>query len=586
MYQIICKAGLFLSLFIALTVSAAATNWNGDWDSNFGQLRLLQNGDRLYGDYQERGVIEGKISPDGRKAHAVFVYTDGRWGYVQWRVSNGRLAGTWNWSGDGPPNPKGKSWTATRASARTSPLRFADQFVEKYPTDPTFARGPARDWLASVTSSSPSPSPSPAPGPRNGLSEWYTGFTLANLGQGFAIELDVIHYDGARTAAVDMSIFVAPGQNCPRSLHTAFCEELRDRSDTRGYVDVTVTGVTMINLGQTTDTTLEATFRLPGDRNDRVIRIFDALNWYGASIHHPRRGYDFSGYAQLRPHLCEQMQCQNAVFADIRNNPSAYRGNVDRSYIVRMINLPNEIEQSHQLRSCCAPAPQPSPPPAPNPGPRPLLSDAWVILEETSENLGEISISPEGRSLAASGKLRGFFETSEDHDTVFTLISSTDEALAFDLVAYAGQSGESKNGQLLIELPAYARNNPRGTLIVGDEVLLVELVKPIPGMEPGEVGDTPAIGIYSVNYRLRDVPPDRTVRLRSQGDRSSRIVGDISPDTSGLQMLACAPEIEAQRFMDASFQARLNLLSSSWCQVTNGQIAGWLPGRYLVPEAN
>ncbi|MEL6921080.1 MAG: hypothetical protein AAFO77_08645, partial [Pseudomonadota bacterium] len=134
------------------TISAAATNWNGDWNSSFGQLRLLQNGDRLYGDYQERGVIEGRISPDGRNARAVFVYNDGRWGTIQWRIANDRISGTWSWSQNGIAEPKnGNSWTATRTSARTSPLKYADQFAEKYPTgDPNFTEAGVGDWVDEI----------------------------------------------------------------------------------------------------------------------------------------------------------------------------------------------------------------------------------------------------------------------------------------------------------------------------------------------------------------------------------------------------------------------------------------------------
>lgn len=578
------SAPLAIAMLMATGLSAKANDWNGDWNSNFGQLRLLQNGDRLYGDYQERGVIEGKISRDGRTARAVFVYNDGRWGYVTWRLANDKFSGTWNWSADGIPDPKsGKSWTATRASARTSPLKFSDQFAEKYPANNAgFANGPALNWIASVGGGSRAIQPNGTA--RAGLSEWYSGYTLSNLDPGFTIELDVIHFEGANTASVDISIFVPPGRTCPDAMHAGLCDELVSKANVSGSVDAQVTGVRMINLGSR-DETLEATFRLPGDRNDRVLRVFDALNWYGATIHHPQRGYDYEGFAVSRPHLCEQAQCQDAVFDDIRNNPAAYRGNVDRGYVNRMINLPNRIDQSSPTL-CCAPPPAPTPNSAPQNGPRPLLSDAWVILEETSENLGEISISPDRGSLAASGVLRGFFETGQPHDTVFTLAGSTDEAIAFDLVAYAGQSGESKTGRLLIELPAFARTNPRGTLIIGDEVLLVELVRPIPGLEPEEVGDTPAIGIYSVNYRLRDVPRDRSLRLRREPNRSSGIVGSISPNARQLQVLACAPEISAQRFSDADGRTRLNLLSASWCQVTNGQIAGWLPGRYLTPDTN
>ncbi|MEL6920268.1 MAG: hypothetical protein AAFO77_04475, partial [Pseudomonadota bacterium] len=449
---------------------------------------------------------------------------------------------------------------------------------------PNFTEAGVGDWVDEIAGRvSPNP-PNIGPGARDGLSALYGGYALSNIEPAYDIDVEVIHYRGSNTADVDISIFVNPGQACPRAMHTAFCAELASLADSRGDVDVTTTGVAIVNLGNIGET-IEATFRLPGDRRDRLIRLRREATYFSGFIHHPRRGYDYEGFAVGRPHLCEQAQCLDEIFEDVRDNPQRFRGNVDRGYIVAMLNRPNNIAQSHRgVRP--QPQPQPQPAPAPGPGPRPLLTDAWVILEETNENLGEISFSPDGGRLAASGVLRSFFETGDDHDTVFTFAGSTGEAVSFDLVTYAGQSGESKTGRLIVELPSYATNNPRGSLIVGDEVLLIELARPIPGVDPSDVGDTPAIGIYSVNYRLRDVPLDRSVRLRQEPNRSSGTVGGISPNARQLQLLNCTGNINAQRFQDASFDGKMALLSASWCQVTNGQLAGWLPGRYLVPETN
>ncbi|MEM1376429.1 MAG: hypothetical protein AAGG69_03475 [Pseudomonadota bacterium] len=574
-----------LSALFGAASSALANDWNGDWNSDFGQLRLLQNGDRLYGDYANNGVIEGRISPDGITARAIFFHLEGRWkgqwGTVEWRKANDRIGGTWAWSGAGITKPKnGNSWTATRTSARTSPLRFADQFVEKYPTnDPNFGEGPFPDWISAVAGTA---RPTPPQNVRDGLSDWYGGYTLTNMDGAFNIEADVIHYRGADTAAVDISIFVNPGQPCPRVMHTGFCAELATKADSRGNIEVTTTGVTFLNRGNISET-IEVTFRLPGDRNDRALRISREATYLNAIMYHPRRGFDYSGYASYRQHICEQAQCMDEIFRDVRDNPARYRGNVDRGYITRMINLPNAIQQSHQGSQ---PQPSPQPNPQPSPDPRPLLSDAWVVLEETSDNLGEISFGPGPGGISASGVLRGFFNTGDDHQTDFALVSSTGEAVAFELITYAGQSGERKEGRLIVELPAFARDNPRGTLIVGDEILLVELARPTRGVDPRDVGDTPAIGIYSVNYRLRDVALDRSVRLMREPGSSTGFVGVISPNARQLQMLKCDANIDSQQFQSASFERKMALLSPHWCQVTNGQVAGWLPGRFLVPESN
>lgn len=576
----------FVSAFVVMITmmisEALADTWNGDWNSSFGQLRLLQNGDRLFGDYQDRGVIEGKISPDGREARAFFIYQDGRWGTVQWRIAGDRLSGTWNWSTNGLPEAKGSNtWTATREAARTSPLRFADQTRSRFPADDAINQEPYLTWLR--FGYPPQPSPSSGPDPVAELSNWYGGYDLTNIDPAFDIGIDAIHYSGSNAVAVDFSIFVNPDGTCPQVMHNEFCDELRALADTRGYVEVSATGATIINRGNVGET-LEATFRLPGDRFDRALRIRREATYFSASIHHFERGYDFGGYAQGRSHFCEQTRCAADLFDDLRTNPRSYLGNVDRGAILRMINLPDRIAASHQSTRPAPQQPSTGQGQGPSGGARTLFSDAYTILDETSENLGEVVFSPNGGQLAASGRLRNFFEISEDHETVFTLIQQTDQAVAFELTVYAGQSGESKQGRLMVELPSYARNNPRGTLMVADEIFLVELVRPIPGTDTSELGDTPAIGIYSTSYRLRDVPLDRAMQLRSGPDRSTGVVGTIAPQSTGLQMLGCAREINSQLFEAAGLNERLLLLSSTWCQITNYEISGWVPGIYLVPE--
>lgn len=568
---------LFTATLIAWSSSAFANNWQGNWDSNFGELRLMQNGDRLFGDYQERGTIEGRISRDGRSARAVFVYTDGRWGTVQWRIANDKIAGTWHWSQNGLPDPKTNSWTATRDTVRTSRLRYASEARIAYPRrDALFDQGPVQNWLAFSDSSNVAPSPSPnlAADPRDGLGLWYGGYSLREATAAFDIEIDIIHFDGQNAGAVDMSIFVKRGSQCPPALHTAFCDELMSGADSRSYVKATVTGNSIVNrsIGQA----MWITFQLPGDQRDRLLVIGREATYFTATIHHPRRGFDFIGTAIGRSHLCEQTACSNDVFIDLRNNPNKYRGSYDSAYTTPVYNLPNNIGQSHNTTMRPAPS-RPS---------RPMLSDAWAILDETSENLGTISFSGGGNGIQANGTLNGFFETGSPHETEYRFMTSTDEAVAFSLTIFAGQSGERRNGQLIVELPSFARDNPKGTLVVGEDVFLVELVRPTRGLDPSEVGDAPAIGVYAPLYGLRGIPSGRTIVLRKEASRSSSEVGRLRPDARDLTVIRCTPDIDSARFDSAGPGGKLAMLSSSWCQITNNEFAGWLPGRYLSPQNN
>ncbi|MAY62341.1 MAG: hypothetical protein CML29_09020 [Rhizobiales bacterium] len=568
-------------LVLSLSATLAADDWNGDWESRFGQLRLLENGDRLYGDLADKAVIEGRISPDGRTARAVVVYENGSWMLVEWRRAQDRIAGNWASSGDGLPTKKnGQSWTATRMSARTSLLKFADQFVEKYPTiDTVFGKGPAPAWIAEIAGPSPTASvePSAPPAqrtePREGLSNWYASFSLDQLTPAYEADLDVINYRGVERASANIVFSVYPGHPCPATMNTGFCDELGSRADERGYVRAETTAARIGPLPNGGEA-LWVSFRLPGDTFDRLLLITARDR---ASIHHPTRGYDYEGTASRRTHICERAPCTRDVFDEARRENRHANAAGYQNFIYA---LPNRIAES---RRNGRPEPQRTQGQRKPERPRSQMSDAWVILDETSENLGTISIRQDGTRLAASGELNGFFETGRPHETQFSERHSTREAVAFDLTVSAGSSGERKSGRLVVELPAYRGDNPRGTLIVGEEIFLVSLVRPMQGMEPAEVGDTPAIGIYSMDYLLTNVPAGKTLKLRKEPGRSASVVGELSAGTAGLQMMKCEPEIDSWQFEHANPTDRLAMLSAAWCQVTNGRFAGWLPGRYLKP---
>ena len=577
--------GAILLLLAAAPVSAQ--DWTGNWKTTYGQLRLVQDGDRLYGDYAERGVIEGRIGPDGRTVRGFFVRNDGGWGPVEWRREGERFAGTWAWGRQGIAALRGGTkWTGRRTARRPGRLRYAVGGRQGWPKDDAFAQEPFRSWIL-FRDRAPAPQAQAQPqaqgDPRSQLSELYGGYVLTNIEPAFSIGADVIHFRDANTASVDLSIYARPGGQCPPVMHTALCRELRDAADTRGFVRAQVTGVTLVNLNDIGET-IRIGFRLAGDRTDRLMRLRREATYFSAAIFHPRRGYDYEGFAKGRSHVCEQSQCQNAVFTDLRDNPERYRLRLSSGKVARLINGPNDIARSH---GGARPAPSPSPSPAPAPAPRALLDDAYAILDETSENLGTVRFSLQDGRLAASGSLENFFDRAGSSDTVFTQSALTDQAVAYDLTVYPPSgNGRAKQGRLLVELPSHATGNPRGTLIVGRDVMLVELVRPTRGLDPQDVGDTPAIGIYAVAYDLRDVPAGRTLRLRKEPQRDAAVVGSLPAAARGLQILKCARDINSERFRTASQASREAMLAATWCQITDSRLAGWVPGRYLRPVAN
>lgn len=90
-------------LLVASAVAArAAGAWEGSWETSFGELRLLQDGDRVHGDYGVTGMIEARVSPDGRTLRGAFNRHDGDWGLMQFELAaDGRSwTGRWGWNDD------------------------------------------------------------------------------------------------------------------------------------------------------------------------------------------------------------------------------------------------------------------------------------------------------------------------------------------------------------------------------------------------------------------------------------------------------------------------------------------------------
>ena len=80
-YRAAASALAMLAFLLAHIATAyAAGPWEGSWNTDFGELRLLQDDDRVYGDYDTTGMIEARVSPDGRTLRGAFNRHDGQWG--------------------------------------------------------------------------------------------------------------------------------------------------------------------------------------------------------------------------------------------------------------------------------------------------------------------------------------------------------------------------------------------------------------------------------------------------------------------------------------------------------------------------
>lgn len=107
-------------------------------------------------------------------------------------------------------------------------------------------------------------------------------------------------------------------------------------------------------------------------------------------------------------------------------------------------------------------------------------------------------------------------------------------------------------------------------------------------VEDMESGDMPGIGVTGPAYQLRNVPEGRLLSLRSEPARGSDKTGAIPSDADYITLSGCTPDVDNLTFEQADIDARLDLLSRSWCLINyvdnNGQAHdGYVPGAYLQP---
>lgn len=99
-------------------VVAAMQPWRGSWQTTFGELRLIHDGNRVHGDYANIGRIEGTY--DASTGRLVGTFTNGgRTGHLSFVLKGGAFEGTWGWS----KSTMTRSWTGTQSSKSTPTLR-------------------------------------------------------------------------------------------------------------------------------------------------------------------------------------------------------------------------------------------------------------------------------------------------------------------------------------------------------------------------------------------------------------------------------------------------------------------------------
>jgi hypothetical protein len=112
----------------------AAPSWQGTWSTSFGELRLVQNGHVVSGDYKDVGRIEGTADQKRRTLEGTFT-NQGRRGRLKF-VLDGKgkgFQGAWAW---GSEKPKAE-WKGRRTSTARPSVRAADSGKQ---TGPVFVK--------------------------------------------------------------------------------------------------------------------------------------------------------------------------------------------------------------------------------------------------------------------------------------------------------------------------------------------------------------------------------------------------------------------------------------------------------------
>jgi len=102
-----------------MSSTSALAQWQGTWDTKYGDVKLHQTGQHVYGDYGTWGTIEGLVSQDRRTIRGVYRRNDdGSSGYFEWRINGTQNYFTGHWASPQSALPRwnggGPQWTGSR----------------------------------------------------------------------------------------------------------------------------------------------------------------------------------------------------------------------------------------------------------------------------------------------------------------------------------------------------------------------------------------------------------------------------------------------------------------------------------------
>ncbi|MBY4891373.1 hypothetical protein KUL25_01190 [Rhodobacteraceae bacterium N5(2021)] len=157
---------LATALTLTLTPLAALADgpWQGNWDTSYSDLNLLQDGNLVFGEYVDRGWIIGYTDPSGTILRGAWVHENSdRWGALEFRLTApGVFDGSWVEDQTTFAFEDGTNWDGTRA--RISPGYFPEGLDAAivWPQEFDLNALSRSGWFGPVTWA-PMPQPTPTP---------------------------------------------------------------------------------------------------------------------------------------------------------------------------------------------------------------------------------------------------------------------------------------------------------------------------------------------------------------------------------------------------------------------------------------
>lgn len=177
MTKTLTRTAILSTLLAGLSTPALAQAsyepWEGTWETTYGEVRLVEQGDYVYGDYGTVGTIQGILSEDKSKLRGVFIRSNGNVGYIEWVQSGddgNRFVGRWKWQNNGLPQwdseKGGDRWRGDRRNSATPRLVMFNSgmgrsafLVRQTSAYRSWTNFPAQARSSASSSTTPAPAP-------------------------------------------------------------------------------------------------------------------------------------------------------------------------------------------------------------------------------------------------------------------------------------------------------------------------------------------------------------------------------------------------------------------------------------------